>query len=128
MKPRVRSVLLLTATLLIGMVLGGLLRSSFFDGRMKRMHSLRTEEGFVGSYLETIQPADAAQEAAVRAILSAAAAEVVGSVRANREYIGQRMETMRQSLYPLLDDEQRVRVEERAWRPKRSSEDKEKKD
>ncbi len=128
MKPRVRSVLLLTATLLIGMVLGGLLRTSLFDGRMKRMHSLRTEEGFVGSYLETIQPADTAQEAAVRAILSSAASEIVGSVRANREYIGQRFEAMRQSLYPLLDDEQRARVEQRARRPKSSGEEKEKKD
>ena len=124
MKPRARSVLLLSITLVIGMVLGALIQTRFFDGRMKRMHNMRTEEGFVASYIDTIQPASAEQEAAVRGIVAAAAKDVTALVQGNRETIHQRMEAMRAQLYPLLDDDQRQRVEQRARRPRSPGEKK----
>ena len=56
MKPRSRSLLILSATLLVGMLLGALVHARFFDKRVKRMHRLSTPDGFVESYIHTIEP------------------------------------------------------------------------
>ena len=116
MKARARSVLLLSVTLLLGMALGALIQAQLFGGRMKRFHSMRSEEGFVSSYLQTIQPASPEQEQAITSILGEAAVGVVSAVKANREDIHRRMNEMREKLYPLLDETQRARVEARAQR------------
>ena len=118
MKPRVRSVILLSSILVIGMVLGALIQAHLFDGRMRRIHGMRTEEGFVNSYLETIHPTSEEQRSAAEAIIKAAAEDVSKSFRAHRESIHARMEAMRQALYPLLDDDQKARLETRSHRPR----------
>lgn len=116
MKPKVRSILILASTLLVGMLLGALVHAQFFEKRVNRIHRMSTPEGFVESYLRTIQPLDTDQEAAIRGILNEYAAEVTSSIKKHRETIHDTIDGMRVSLDPLLDEEQRQRLEERRKR------------
>lgn len=116
MKPRSRSLLILSTTLLVGMLLGALVHARFFDKRVKRMHRLSTPEGFVESYIRTIEPTSPEQEQAVREVVTVVASEVSASIRANKEEIGRRMEAMAKQLGPLLDEEQQARLQERRER------------
>ncbi|MDQ8181271.1 hypothetical protein [Pelagicoccus sp. SDUM812005] len=113
MKPRSRSLLILSTTLLVGMLLGALVHARFFEKRVKRMHRLSTPEGFVESYVRTIEPSSPEQEQAVREVVAVVAGEVVESIRANREENGRRMDAMVEQLEPLLDEVQKQRLQER---------------
>lgn len=119
MKPKSRSFLILSATLLIGMLLGALVHAHLFDKRVKRVHRLSTPEGFVESYVRTIEPSSPEQEQAVRDIVSVVAGEVSASIRENREENGRRMEAMAKRLEPLLDDDQKERLRERREKRRR---------
>ena len=116
MKPRRRSFLILLATLLIGMVLGALIQANFLDRRMKRIHLMRTEEGFVMSLLDAIQPSSPEQEERVRAVLEETAPSIVGFIRDGRETVRQRMEAMCLRLEPMLDPSQMARLNQKARR------------
>ena len=119
MKPRARSFVILTSTLLVGILLGALLHAGFFDKRVKRMHRMSTEDGFVESYLETIQPASPEQEAAVREILRSASGEISEQFRSSREKVRARIDAMYLELAPSLSEEQQQRLAERRERRRR---------
>tara|TARA_B110000037_G_scaffold176072_1_gene200890 strand:- start:63 stop:425 length:363 start_codon:yes stop_codon:yes gene_type:complete len=114
MKGKSRSVLILASTLLVGMLLGALLHAQFFDKRVKRMHRMSTSEGFVESYLLTIQPDGSEQEEELRQILEGYSVQVVDGFRAHRETMHGQLEAMRASLDPVLTEEQSARLAERA--------------
>lgn len=119
MKAKSRSFLILTATLLVGMLLGALVQPQFFDKRVKRMNRLSTPEGFVESYIGTIEPTSEAQEAAVREVLAASAAEVHESFTKHRAELSVFLDAMQQKLAPLLEEEQMARIAERRARHQR---------
>ncbi|MBK1878704.1 hypothetical protein [Pelagicoccus mobilis] len=116
MKPKSRSVLILASTLLVGMLLGALVHAQFFEKRVKRMHRMSTPEGFVESYLRTIQPVDTEQEAAIRAVLEPQATSVIDSFKVHREALHAKLDGMRAKLDPLLTDDQKERLDERRKR------------
>lgn len=121
MKPRSRSFFILTSTLLIGMLLGALVHARFFDKRVKRVHRMSTPDGFVQSYVDTLQPTDPTQEAAIREIVAAVAEDVAASIRKNREENGARLGAMSDKLQPLLTDEQEQRLTARHERFRKKS-------
>lgn len=112
MNPRLRSALLLLATLFIGMVLGALIRSSVSDHRMRR-GTMRTDDGFIASYERTIQPRDDKQAAEIRVVLSETAPEVITLIQTNQAAVREHIDAMRERLEPLLDEEQKARLEKR---------------
>ena len=119
MNSRPRSLLILGSTLLVGMVLGALLHAALFDKRVKRVHGMATEEGFVESFMGTIRPESGEQEAAIQEILVRAAQEVSVSISRNREVVGARLDAMSQELEPLLTQEQAQRLSGRRARHRR---------
>lgn len=112
MNPRLRSALLLLAMLGIGMVLGALIRSSVGGHRMAR-GTMRTDEGFIASYERTLQPTSEQQAAEIRQVLSETAPKVITLVKNNQVKVREHLDEMREQLEPLLNEEQKFRLEER---------------
>ena len=65
MNVRVKSLILLLATLLIGLVLGALLHAHIADERIERLAYLRSSPGFIRYMERAIEPTDAAQQEAM---------------------------------------------------------------
>lgn len=110
MRIETRSALILLATLLIGALLGALITGALAQRRISRVAEMR-ERGF-GMHIERIiQPKDEAQREAIRAVLKAAARRNQEIMRGARERFGDELRQMREELFPLLDEEQRQRLE-----------------
>lgn len=112
MNPRLRSAILLLTILCIGMVLGALIRSSVGGHRMSR-GGMRTDEGFIASYERAIQPNNEEQAAKIRQVLAETAPEVIELVRTNQAKVREHLDEMRAELEPLLDEDQKARLEQR---------------
>src|SRR5690554_5730472 len=76
MSPRVKSIVLLVVTLLIGGVLGALLQARMAEQRIERIAAYRSERGFIRFIERGIEPHDEQQHEQIRAILSTAASRV----------------------------------------------------
>ncbi len=117
MTPRLRSYLLLGATLAIGVVLGALLVGALGQLRAGRIEGMRERDGFVRDIQGLIRPRDDAQRELLRPLIEETAAR-------NREIIGNFNEQMRAALAelvarlePHLDREQLERLRRFADRP-----------
>jgi uncharacterized membrane protein len=108
-----RSALILLATLLIGALLGALITGALAQRRISRVAEMR-ERGF-GMHIERIiQPRDEEQREALRAVLEVAAQRHQEIMRGAREQLEDQLRQMREELFPLLDEEQRQRLESAA--------------
>ncbi len=108
-----RSALILLATLLIGALLGALITGALAQRRISRVAEMR-ERGF-GMHIErVIEPRDEEQRKAIRAVLGVAAQRNQEIMRGAREQLGNQLRQMREELFPLLDEEQRQRLESAA--------------
>ncbi len=126
MNPRLRSALLLLVTLCIGMVLGALIHSSISGQRMnKGMRFVRTEENFVTSYVEAIEPNNDQQAAEIRKVLLVTAPQVISLIRENHTEVRKSLDEMRVQLEPLLDEEQLERLDMRFARRRNRGPEKE---
>ena len=113
MRIETRSALILLATLLIGALLGALITGALAQRRISRVAEMK-ERGF-GMHIERIiQPRDEAQREAIRAVLKVAAQRNQEIMRGAREQIGYQLRQIREELLPLLDEEQRQRLESAA--------------
>ena len=113
MSPRVKSALLLAATLLIGGVLGALLHARLAERRIERIAFLRSSQGFARYLERAIEPESPEQRAAVRAILDRAAARMGEHVARSRRERRAILDSTRAELRTVLSEEQMARLEAR---------------
>lgn len=116
MTPRVKSLLLLLATLLIGIVLGGIINARMAEERMERIASMRSSRGLLRYMERMIEPQDAQQRAAVRAILEHAAERMTDVSEQRRREIQAIVDSARAELEQVLTAEQMRQFEERIER------------
>ncbi len=121
MNTRLKSAALLIVTLMLGMVLGALVNARLADQRIQQIGELRSAQGFVRMMERTIEPTDAEQAEAVRAVLRAMQEKIRAQNNAHRRAIREVMRSSRAELDALLTDEQIKRLEERrlTWQRER---------
>jgi hypothetical protein len=112
MKTNTKTVLIIVATLLIGILIGAL-GSGFVVHRFAtRMADMRHRDMFVERMVELIEPAPE-QEAEVRDILTRHAEEFTELADGFQEDTAALFDSLRSELDPVLTDEQKERLEER---------------
>ncbi len=114
-----KSALILLATFLLGGLVGLLTAGAMAQRRISRAAELR-ERGFADQIERIIEPRDDAQRAAVRAVLAAAADRNRETMSTAHAEIRASLERMREELEPLLDEEQRERLDLAAKRFRRA--------
>ena len=119
MKTNTKTVLIIVATLLIGILIGAL-GSGFMVHRFAgRMAEMRHRDMFVERMMELIEPAPE-QEAEVRDILTRHAEEFTSLADEFHENATALFDSLLSDLDPVLTDEQKERLEERHERMGRS--------
>ncbi len=113
MSPRTKSVLLLVATLIIGLVLGALINGYFVRQRLARIGDFMNPAGFGGRIEEVIQPTSEEQREAVRRVLDSAAPKAVDIMRESRSRMRALNDSVRSELADILTSEQMERLDER---------------
>lgn len=113
MSPRMKSTLLLLATLVIGLVLGALINGYFVRQRLDRIGDLMTPAGFGGRIEEVIGPTSEEQREAVRRVLDAAAPQAVAIMRESRSRMRALSDSVRTELEAILSPEQLQRLDDR---------------
>ncbi len=113
MNPRVKSGLLLLATLLIGMVLGALLNARLAEQRLERIAFLRTSRGFMRFIDNAIEPQDEAQRAAIETILERSASRMADHTARSRREVRMIVDSTITQLSTVLSKEQMDRLERR---------------
>ena len=113
MKPGTKSVLLLFATLLIGMVIGSLVTGALNNRRLERLVEMRSARGLVYFVEEVVRPESPEQLEEIRAVLEAAGPRFAAEMQGSRERMRQLTDSVRAELEPLLTPEQRARLNER---------------
>lgn len=102
MNPRIKSVLILLATLLIGGVLGALLQARVAEQRLERIAAYRSERGFIRYIERGIEPRDEVQREQIRGILSTAAARASERNMRHRQEMGAILDSTRAALSEVL--------------------------
>ena len=113
MKPGTKSVLLLFATLLIGMVIGSLVTGALNSRRLDRLVEMRSARGMAYFLEEVVRPESPEQLEQIRAVLEAAGPLFAAEMAGSRERMRQLTDSVRAELEPLLTPEQRARLDER---------------
>jgi uncharacterized membrane-anchored protein YhcB (DUF1043 family) len=112
MKTNTKTVLIIVATLVIGILIGAL-GSGFMVHRFaRRMADMRHREMFVERMMEVIEPAPE-QEAEVRDILTRHAEEFTKLADGFHKDTAALFDSLRSELDPVLTDEQKERLEVR---------------
>ncbi len=113
MSARTKSVLLVIATLLIGLVLGALLNARLAERRIERIASLRSERGFVQFIEDAVQPRDDSQREAIRDVLRRAGERMAAHQERSRREARAMLDSTRAELADVLTPEQMQRLDER---------------
>ena len=116
MTARTKSILLLLATLLIGMVLGALVNARLAEQRLERLAFLRTSRGFVRFWEEAVEPQDEAQREAIEAVLQQAGRRLAEHMRTSQGEMQNIIDSTKTRLDALLTPAQRERLEQRMQR------------
>ena len=116
MSARTKSILLLLATLLIGMVLGALVNARLAEQRLERIAFLRSSHGFVRFWEEAVEPQDEAQREAIEAVLQQSARRLAEHMRTSQGEMQDIIDSTKTQLDVLLTPEQRARLERRMQR------------
>lgn len=111
MNPRLRSGLALLGTFVLGVVLGALAIGALVHHRHGRVHDLHHREGFVLYVLGAVEPRDEAQRRAILPHVEAAARATRSELMATHTRLLADLAAMRDSLRPILSDEQMERLE-----------------
>jgi hypothetical protein len=117
--PRTQSVLLLVATLLLGIVLGGVLRGWWAQQRMDRVRDLRTPGGFVERVVQRVEPTSPAQRDSVEAVARNTARRLDDLRRTHRRQTFTVLDSMRTELRPILSEDQLSNLDRRLHRHRR---------
>lgn len=113
MSPRTKSILLIVATLLIGIVIGALLNARLAERRMERIASLRSERGFVAFIETVVEPQDDAQREALREVLRRAGDRMAAHHNRTRDEARALLDSTRAEMAEILTPEQLQRLDER---------------
>lgn len=111
MSPRARSILILLATLTLGIVMGALAVGALVHHRRGEIDDLRHQAGFVRFVMETIEPRDQAQRQAILPHVEAAARANQAEMEATHARLMDNVTRMREELRLILDDAQMERLE-----------------
>jgi hypothetical protein len=111
MTTRVKSALLLGATLLIGVILGGVLNAWMAERRFERVGYFRSEQGFARHIEEAIGTTDASQREAVKAILKRSAARMREHMESSQAEGRRILDSTRAELAKVLTPEQLERLD-----------------
>lgn len=112
MSPRTKSILLLIATLLIGLLLGALANGYFVRKRLDRLGNLMTPGGFGGQLEEVLRPNSEEQRRAIRDVLETAAPRAVDIMRRSREEMRALNDSVKEELGSILTEEQLLRLDD----------------
>ena len=112
MNARLKSFLVIFATLLIGVVLSAVVNARMSEQRIERIAAYRSERGFI-RYLERgIEPRDEAQQEEIREILSGAAARTAERSMQYRMEMRRLIDSTHAELADILTPEQQQRLRE----------------
>ena len=109
-KSKVKTILALTGTLLIGFVLGMLVTVQIHHAQMKKFRSFASREGFGNWTLHVVNPSPEQREKMMPVIKKYAAQNLELRKKYRNEFINL-MKNYRKDLYPLLTPEQINRLE-----------------
>jgi hypothetical protein len=107
----VKSLLLLTFTLVVGFALGLFADAMLVRGRRDRISRMGRPPGMVAHLERVIQPRDSVQAAAIRPILQHAVDGNEVIIRDANDKLRANMDSLRVTLAPSLDADQRARLE-----------------
>jgi hypothetical protein len=113
LSPRTKSILLLCATLLLGIALGSVLNAWWAQERFERLRRLRAPGGFEAMVMQAVDPASDAQRQEVRRVVDRAAARIDTLRRRHVRDLRATVVEMRSKLEPILTDRQRRRLTRR---------------
>lgn len=111
MTPGMKSMALLAVTLVVGFSLGLFADATLVRGRRERIGQLQRPPGFVAHLESVIAPHSAAQGDSIRPILERGAQHNAEIVRGTRDRLRAALDSMKVTLAPLLDADQRSRLE-----------------
>jgi uncharacterized membrane protein len=115
MRIETKSAVILLLTLLLGVLIGVLAAGAVAQKRMSRIAELR-ERGIAMHVEGIVEPIDDAQREAIRAVLEEIGQRNRVVMTEAHQQIRGNFEELREQLDPLLDDEQRQRLEAAAER------------
>ena len=72
MNARTKSILIIVATLLLGIVIGALGAGTLFNQRVETLQALREDDGFMFFLERVVEPVDEAQRQEIRVVLKEA--------------------------------------------------------
>ena len=111
--PRTKSIVLLCATLALGLVLGGVLNAWWARERFERIRQMRAPGGFEAVLMNTVEPTSPKQRARIEAVLDSAAQQIRRMRMRHRYEVRTTVDSVRAALLPLLIDEQKQRLNAR---------------
>jgi len=110
MKARLKSILILGITLAIGIAIGALSWSSIHNRRMEKLREMRNQGGLYSSVDRYIDPVDADQEQAIRAITDEFQRRYGSIYRESGRKLEVESDSFRVALYDVLTDEQKQAI------------------
>lgn len=108
-----RTISILLATLLIGMVLGAAILGKVIRGRVGGMFGFMQADGFTQQMIDAIEPIDAAQEARLRNLILPFGEEVETTVQRSRDNILKVVQRIEIELEGELTEQQREALRSR---------------
>jgi hypothetical protein len=118
MQARSKGLAILLATLLLGMVLGGLLHGYVQRERFRDALRLARPPQLVADIERAVQPRDDGQREAIRDILQATMQRMQQQRQADQSQLRATIDSMEASLLPLLDESQQIRLQEHLSGPR----------
>jgi hypothetical protein len=116
-KLETRSALILLFTLLLGLALGAVATGAAARLRADQLARMQRPTGFVEHMRQVIRPRDAAQWDSLRPALEATAQQHHAIRRRMHDGMRASLDSLRIRIAPLLDEEQRARLDDFARRP-----------
>jgi uncharacterized membrane protein len=105
-----KSLAMLAVTLFVGFALGLFADATLVRGRRERIGQIQGPPGFVAHMENVIVPHSDAQRDSIRIVLERAAQHNSEVLRGSRERLRAALDSMRRTLAPMLDTEQRDRI------------------
>jgi NH3-dependent NAD+ synthetase len=116
MSSKLKSIFLLAATLLIGLIAGASITGAIVRERLSYVRSFANAEGFATRFTELIEPLTQEQRTAVEPILQAAGGQIEARFQASGRQVFAVIEQLEQDLGGVLSQEQMKKL--RAQRAK----------
>jgi hypothetical protein len=112
-RARTKSVLILSATLLIGIVLGGVISGAIVNRRLQHLTELRRPGGLSFFLEHAIQPESEEQAEAIHDVLDRMGPKFHEILEQSHREMEALRDSVRVELDPILTEEQKERLEER---------------